>query len=164
MNVTIDGDSVAEPRPDNWPVLLADRKGWYVVNLSEHRSTTRHVLDRLNKVYMYLPELYLLQVGQWSSHHEDIVAFTHNLAEIIEKLHSWGVRVCLVTPASLDPYTAWTAAVVRKAARTYNTMLVDRSWFIDTIDQIPCHLNEKGSLVVTQFFFDWLSNPYKGGL
>ena len=175
MRVIIEGDSCAEPRDDNWPILLARLKGWYPVNLSEHRSDSDEVLQRLPKAMYVPPNLYILQLGQWSSHNEELGPMYERMNIIVKTLHLAGVKVCLVTPPSMDPKTVPYAQAVRDVAKIYNTMLVDvhkhmqahgadRSWFIDAPDQIPCHLNLKGALIVTQFFIDRLENPYVGGL
>jgi hypothetical protein len=175
MRVIIEGDSCAEPRDDNWPILLARLKGWYPVNLSQHRSDSDEVLQRLTEAMYVPPNLYILQLGQWSSHNEMGTEFLNRLGLIVSTLHRAHVKVCLVTPPCLDDATAAYAERLVTTARVYNTMLVDvhkhmqahgadRSWFLDAPDQIPCHLNLKGALIVTQFFIDRLENPYKGGL
>ena len=172
MRVVIDGDSVAEHRADNWPSFLSQfRPTFNIVNLSEHRSTTLDVIARISKALWDPTDLYILQLGQWSSRNQDLNSFHEDIGYIVRQVHACGVPVCLSTPASMDPLVVCYVETVCELAAIHNTMLVDcyglarshgmdRSWFTDLGDQIPCHLNEKGAAIVARFFVDSVKHPY----
>lgn len=171
MILVVDGDSVADARPENWPAQLAARTGVVVVNISRHNSTTLDILTRLERAIDADPTWYVLQVGQWSSKNQDRRSFMRDVRYAVRTMHMAGVRVCLVTPPCGMPETRWTAEVVRAVAREFNTMLVDvhtlmrehgmtASWFVEVENR--CHLSQEGALIVSQFFVDAAQHPYRG--
>ena len=149
MNVVIDGDSVAKLREDNWSGMFA------------------------------APDLYILQLGQWSYHNESAPQFTDGMSRIISAVHDMGVPVILCTPTHMAPHDhpeKWTVRAIHDLARRYNTALVDfysrlidddadESWFleIDLSTKWVCHLNARGSREAVTYF-DKVIQPYEVNL
>lgn len=179
MNVVIDGDSVAKLRPDNWPALFAERYYVGVTHLASDEAMTPVVIDRLPQVFAARPDLYILQLGQWSYHNEPPTQFVSGMSRIISELHSAGIPVILCTPTHMVPRDhpeKWTVPAIHSLARRYNTGLVDfysrliddradESWFLpqDIGTKWICHLNARGSRDAITYF-DKIIQPYEVSL
>ena len=179
MNVVIDGDSVAKLRPDNWPALFADRYHVKVTCLASDEAKTPVVMDRLPKAFAASPDLYILQLGQWSYHNEERAAFFSGMSHIISAVHDKGVPVVLCTPTHMAPPEhpdKWTVEVIHDLSMRYNTGLVDfyhrmldagadESWFLpqDLGTKWVCHLNARGSREAVTYF-DRIIQPYEVSL
>lgn len=159
--IVVDGDSVAENRVDNWPVLLGAAMQREVRNISAHQSTTKHILRRMDYADSLKPTWYVVCIGQWSCKNEEMRDFESGTERIVRAARERMMRPCLVTPPFSIVESHWTAAVVRRIAHLYNVPLVDfhrrmsedgadASWFFP--EEIPCHLNGAGAHRVLKYF------------
>tara|TARA_Y100000310_G_scaffold335940_1_gene419216 strand:- start:1340 stop:2002 length:663 start_codon:yes stop_codon:yes gene_type:complete len=142
----------------------------YSINLGVNGDTTRNGLERLPEVYIFNPDLIMIQFGMndcnyWFSDNGlprvNTVSFKHNLLELINKCLSSGVKQIILSTNHLIPVNKKMVnnqyynennsiynVIIREVVKETNTVLCDiENYFINYSENKVNFLNEENKWI-----------------
>ena len=149
----------------SYPVLLAHKTGWQVVNMGINGNTTQDVLERLDSVIAQKPALVLLGIGG-----NDVLRRVSseqtkaNLIQIINTLQTHNIPAVLIAQPHLSASALFGRAsdnpVYDEVAQQTGVLLFDRAWSKilsdDKLKSDQIHANAAGYALFVEQLYEFL--------
>lgn len=120
-------------KSQSYPVILAQKTGWNIINMGVNGDTTKDVLNRMDSVISENPKLVLLGIGGNDVLRRVNASETRaNLVSIIKALQDKNIPVVLIAEPHLSASALFGKAsdnpVYKDVASEMNVPLLEKAW------------------------------------